>query len=36
MMFAQGAQLERLLGIEEGHGELLAWIDGWLERVQAS
>lgn len=31
MVFAQGAQLERLLGIERGHEELLAWIDAWLE-----
>ena len=30
MMFAQGAQLERLLGIDRGHAELLAWIDAWL------
>jgi AcrR family transcriptional regulator len=31
MMFAQGAQLERLLGIDRGHAQLLAWIDAWLE-----
>lgn len=31
MMFAQGAQLERLLGIDAGHHALLAWIDAWLE-----
>ena len=31
MMFGQGAQIERLLGIDTGHTELLAWIDGWLE-----
>ena len=31
MMFAQGAQVERLLGIDTGHDELLAWIDSWLE-----
>lgn len=31
MMFAQGAQLERLLGIDRGHEQLLAWIDAWLE-----
>jgi AcrR family transcriptional regulator len=31
MMFAEGAQLERLLGIDAGHAELLAWIDEWLE-----
>ena len=35
MMIAQGAQLERLLGIDEGHAELLAWIDAWLERSEA-
>ena len=34
MMFAQGAQLERLLGVDNGHAELLAWIDGWLERSE--
>jgi len=32
MMIAQGAQLERLLGIDEGHAELLGWIDSWLAR----
>jgi AcrR family transcriptional regulator len=31
MMLAQGAQLERLLGIDRGHGELLTWIDEWLD-----
>lgn len=31
MMFAQGAQLERLLGVDRGHAALLAWIDAWLE-----
>jgi AcrR family transcriptional regulator len=30
MMLAQGAQLERLIGIDDGHAELLAWIDRWL------
>jgi AcrR family transcriptional regulator len=35
MMLAQGAQLERLLGIDQGHGELLDWIDDWLEGAQA-
>jgi AcrR family transcriptional regulator len=29
--FNEGIMLERLSGIEEGHDELLAWIDGWLE-----
>jgi AcrR family transcriptional regulator len=33
MMVAQGAQLERLLGINQGHDELLTWIDEWLEGV---
>jgi AcrR family transcriptional regulator len=31
MMIAQGAQLERLLGIDSGHPALLEWIDAWLE-----
>jgi len=34
MMFAQGAQLERLLGIDTDHAELLAWVDRWLEGMQ--
>jgi TetR/AcrR family transcriptional regulator len=34
MMIAQGAQAERLLGIGEGHAELLAWIDGWLQSLE--
>jgi TetR/AcrR family transcriptional regulator len=34
MMFGQGAQLERLSGIDTGHAELLAWIDGWLENLK--
>jgi AcrR family transcriptional regulator len=34
MMFGQGAQLERLLGVDDGHRELLAWIDGWLESLE--
>ena len=34
MMFAQGAQLERLSGIDTGHAELLGWIDDWLERLE--
>jgi len=29
--FNEGIILERLSGIEAGHSELLAWIDGWLE-----
>jgi AcrR family transcriptional regulator len=31
MTFNEGIILERLSGIEAGHDELLAWIDGWLE-----
>ena len=34
MMFAQGAQTERLSGIDTGHAELLGWIDDWLEGLQ--
>jgi len=29
--FNEGIILERLSGVEEGHRELLEWIDGWLE-----
>jgi len=29
--FNEGIILERLSGIETGHGELLQWIDSWLE-----
>jgi AcrR family transcriptional regulator len=32
MMFAQGAQLERLLGIDDSHADLLDWIDDWMQR----
>jgi hypothetical protein len=28
--FNEGIMLERAQGITAGHGELLAWIDGWL------
>lgn len=31
MTFNIGIMLERLLGIETGHRELLEWIDGWME-----
>jgi AcrR family transcriptional regulator len=31
--FNEGIILERLSGIETGHRDLLAWIDGWLERT---
>jgi AcrR family transcriptional regulator len=34
MMFAQGAQLERLSGIDTGHAALLTWIDDWLESLE--
>jgi AcrR family transcriptional regulator len=32
MTFNEGIILERLAGVEAGHGELLEWIDGWLSR----
>jgi AcrR family transcriptional regulator len=32
MTFNEGMILERLSGIENGHAELLDWIDGWLEQ----
>jgi AcrR family transcriptional regulator len=34
MTFAQGYALERLDGIEEGHAELLDWIERWLESLE--
>ena len=34
MTFGQGFALERLEGIDEGHGELLDWIERWLERLE--
>jgi AcrR family transcriptional regulator len=34
MTFNQGIELERLSGITHGHGELLAWIDGWLRSLE--
>lgn len=34
MTFGQGYAVERLEGVEEGHAELLAWIDGWLEGLE--
>jgi AcrR family transcriptional regulator len=34
MTFAQGYALERLEGIEEGHNELLDWIERWLESLE--
>lgn len=35
MTFGQGFAMERLEGITDGHRELLAWIDGWLEGLDA-
>lgn len=34
MTFNIGLQTESLLGIEEGHAELLAWIEGWLADLE--
>ena len=34
MTFGQGYALERLEGIDEGHAELLDWIERWLERLE--
>jgi len=34
MLIGQATQLERLSGIDGGHAELLAWIDGWLECLE--
>ena len=34
MTFGQGFALERLEGIDEGHGELLDWIERWLESLE--
>ena len=33
MTFNQGIELERLSGISDGHEELLAWIERWLESL---
>jgi AcrR family transcriptional regulator len=35
MQFNKGLLLERLLGFDRGHAELLAAIDGWLASLQA-
>jgi len=35
MTFGQGYALDRLEGIDEGHQELLAWIERWLESLDA-
>jgi AcrR family transcriptional regulator len=34
MTFGQGYMVERLEGIEQGHAELLAWIERWLEGLE--
>jgi len=34
--FNEGIILQRLTGIEEGHAELLAWIDGWLAEKETA
>ena len=34
--FNIGVQIEQLSGITDGHAELLAWIDGWLEQQEAA
>jgi AcrR family transcriptional regulator len=36
MTFNQGIHLERLSGISDGHQELLAWIDRWLQSLEES
>ena len=33
MTFGQGYMVERLEGIDDGHGELLGWIERWLEAL---
>jgi TetR/AcrR family transcriptional regulator len=35
MTFAQGYAIERLEGIDQGHEQLLGWIEHWLERLEA-
>ncbi len=34
MTFNEGIFLERLSGIDRGHRELLAWVDGWLSSLE--
>jgi TetR/AcrR family transcriptional regulator len=34
MTFGQGFALERLEGVDEGHGDLLDWIERWLESLE--
>jgi TetR/AcrR family transcriptional regulator len=36
MTFAQGYAIERLEGIDEGHADLLDWIERWLEGLEAN
>jgi TetR/AcrR family transcriptional regulator len=35
LTFGQGYMLERLVGIDDGHEQLLGWIDRWLEGLEA-
>ncbi|MEJ7891312.1 MAG: TetR/AcrR family transcriptional regulator [Solirubrobacteraceae bacterium] len=35
LTFNSGLLLERLIGVDEGHRELLAWIDAWLEELES-
>jgi AcrR family transcriptional regulator len=34
LTFNHGLLLERLMGISDGHSELLQWIDSWLEQLE--
>lgn len=36
MTFGQGYAVERLEGIDEGHAQLLEWIERWLERLEGT
>jgi TetR/AcrR family transcriptional regulator len=36
MTFAQGYAIERLEGIDEGHEELLDWIERWIEGLESN
>jgi AcrR family transcriptional regulator len=36
MTFGQGYAIERLEGIDEGHEQLLDWIERWLEQLEAN
>jgi hypothetical protein len=33
--FNEGIILERLWGLENGHADLLDWIDGWLAEAES-